>query len=216
MSTFIDISLPLDGQLPVWPGSPGFQLDWLARLGQGGEVNNSRLQMDVHVGTHVDAPLHFLENGAPVSDLALDTLIGPAVVVDARGHSAITVATLEEMAIPSDVRRILFRTDNSQEWAGSSRSFKPSYVALTEEGAEWIVARGIRLVGIDYLSIQRFGDGPATHQTLLRNDVIIVEGLDLHHVEPGEYQLIVLPLRIMDAEGAPARAVLQPLHQRST
>jgi arylformamidase len=187
---------------------------WLKRIKAGDECNNSRLDSDTHVGTHLDAPFHFIQDGKTVDQLALDILIGPAWVAHLPNVMAITAADLSAICLPGRIERLLLRTRNSTLWAARERNFQPNYVALIEDAAHWMVDRGIRLVGIDYLSVQRYGDGPAVHQILLGEEVVIIEGLNLAHVEPGEYELICLPIKIAGAEGAPARAVLRPMARR--
>jgi len=179
----------------------------VARIAEGSRSNVSRITLGTHTGTHVDPPIHFIPDGKAVDELDLEVLIGPALVVDMRGRSAITIADLEA-TIPAGVERLLFKTDNSRLWARGGE-FTPDYVALTAEAAHWLVARGLKLVGTDYLSVERYGDPhPGAHSMLLGAGVIIVEGLNLLDVQPGLYQLICLPLKIAQGDGAPARAVL--------
>lgn len=208
MGELIDISVALEPGIPTWPGSPGLRTRMLSRMDRGDAANGSALDMDVHVGTHVDAPLHFVADGASVESLPLDALVGAAWVAVVSGHEPITRAVLEALEIPP-VERLLLRTSNSALWHDDPRPFRPDYVALKPDAAEWVVERGIRLVGIDYLSIQCFDDDPSTHRILLGAGVVVLEGLDLTEVEGGAYELIALPLKLAGAEGAPARAVLR-------
>jgi len=205
----IDISIPLHSDIPTWPGSPGIRLHWYKRLDAGDDCNNSRLDCDAHAGTHVDAPAHFLENGASVEQLPLEVLIGPAIVAHLREVSAITAADLARLALPAGAKRLLLRTSNSELWAVEMTGFKKDYVALTQDAAQWIVSQGIRLVGVDYLSVGSYEDGIITHQILLGAGVVVLEGLNLYDVNPGEYELVCLPLKLVGADGAPARAVLR-------
>lgn len=214
----IDISLPLQQGLPTWPGSIGFQLAPIHRQDAGDVANVSRLDCDVHTGTHIDAPWHFVPNGATVEDLALTTLVGPALVLHLPDCDAIDAALLDSLALPAGTERLLFRTRNSDGWAadlatpaGQQAPFRANYVALTADAAQWIVAHGVRLVGVDYLSVQRYHDSPATHEILLQASVIILEGLNLAQASAGHYELVCLPLLLVGAEGAPARAILRPL-----
>lgn len=165
--------------------------------------------MGTHTGTHVDPPLHFLEGGDPADELPLEVLIGECVVADLRGCKAnIGAEELEGLGLLRTTR-LLFKTLNSKIWEWGAESFPEQYVALTPEGAEWVIQRGIRLVGTDFLSIEARGaPGHPTHTTLLKAGVVILEGLNLAEVEPGAYELICLPLRIQGGDGAPARAVL--------
>lgn len=204
-----DISLAVSPGLPVWPGDPQIVLERYMAISKGDAANVSRLACSVHVGTHMDAPVHFVEGGPAIEDLPLDVLIGPAVVAKLLGVDTITPECLETLTLPSDTKRLLFKTSNSQLWAGSHHEFCSDYVALTPQAAEWVVRKGIRLIGVDYLSVQRFHDPePLTHLILLEAGVVIVEGLDLREVPPGRYQLICLPMKLVGSDGAPARAVL--------
>lgn len=204
----VDISVPLRSPMPTWPGSVGLRLTQTQSIAAGGAANVSRLDTDVHMGTHVDAPWHFLAKGATAETLPLDELIGPAWVCHLPGIPSVTASDLEAAAIPAGTRRLLLRTENSERWA-TETTFRPDFVALTVDAARWIVERGIYLVGNDYLSIQRFHDGPETHRVLLEARVILLEGIDLAGVAPGLWELLCLPLRLVGADGAPARAVLR-------
>lgn len=206
--TIHDITLTITPDLPVWPGDPPIRLSQPAHLERGDAYTLTRLDMSAHTGTHLDAPAHFVRGGATVESLDLATLIGPALVVDARGRGHLSAETLEALAIPAGVRRLLFRTDNSLRWQRGETAFAEDFIAIEPSGAAWLVERGVRLVGIDYLSVGSFDDGVATHQILLGAGVIAVEGLDLSAVEAGDYQLICLPIKIGGADGAPCRAVL--------
>jgi arylformamidase len=195
--------------LPVWPGDASIELAAVMRLSEGDEANVSRLACSVHSGTHIDAPAHFIEDGATVDQLPLDILRGRAVVVDIPQADKITARLLETLPLPPRTTRLLLKTRNSDLWADPAHRFHEKFVALCTDAAEWLVAEGFQLVGIDYLSIQRYKDAePLTHRTLLSAGVVIVEGLDLRGVEPGDYELVCLPLKLAGCEGAPARAIL--------
>ena len=209
MADYLDISLTISPDLPRWPGSPPVELSRRRDMARGDPVNDSTLVCGVHTGTHVDAPLHFLAGGADVTHLALDVLIGPAVVAALPDLDSITAGDLEALNLPADSQRLLLRTRNSEYWRRGDREFCPDFVALTADAAHWVVARGIRLIGVDYLSVQIFRGDPQTHIALLQAGVVIVEGLNLARVAPGACELICLPLKLAGAEGAPARAVLR-------
>ena len=177
-------------------------------LEAGDSVTGSHLAMDVHAGTHVDAPAHFLRGGATVESLDLHALVGPAWVADFPGASAVDAKTLDAAGIPDGTRRLLLRTGNSALWR-SGAPFRPDFVAITADAARWVVDRGMLLLGNDYLSVQRFSDGPETHEVLLRAGVVLLEGIDLTDADPGPWELVCLPLRLVGAEGAPARAILR-------
>ena len=203
-----DISLPLSESLVVWPGDPPVRITQPSHLDRGDLYTVSRLELGAHVGTHVDAPAHFVQGGAGVDQLALELLVGPAQVVHVPEAAALTAEVLDGLPIPPGTERLLFRTRNSERWAGGTEGFQEDYVGFTDAGARWLVARGVRLVGIDYLSISSYDDLMPPHQTLLGAGVIVVEGLDLRGIAPGAYQLACLPLKLVDCDGAPARAIL--------
>lgn len=204
-----DISVPIHPQLPVWPGDPQVVLERYRRLSKGDSSNDSRLACSVHCGTHVDAPAHFIENGATVEQLPLDILVGPATVIEFPEIDMITPDLLETLRLDSQTERLLLKTKNSDLWSDPDHEFNPNFVALSAESARWVVNSRIKLIGIDYLSIQMFKETePVTHRILLGAGVIILEGLNLQAVKPGTYQLICLPLKLAGRDGAPARAIL--------
>lgn len=204
----IDITVPICPDTPTWPGSQEFDLHWSKRLDDGDECNNSHIEYDTHTGTHVDAPFHFLKEGDTVEKLALDILIGQAVVAYFPEVNKITANALKILELPADTQRLLLRTHNSGLWSKEITHFKKDFVALAPDAAHWIVNRGIRLVGVDYLSVGSYEDGITTHRILLEAGVIILENLNLYNIEAGKYELICLPLKVLGAEGASARAVL--------
>ena len=206
--TIHDISLTISQDLPVWPGDPPPQLTQPAHLGQGDVYTLTRLDMSAHTGTHVDAPAHFFQEGKGIDALELNVLVGRALVVDVGNAPAITASLLENLGIPANTKRVLFRTRNSRLWTQGETRFVEDFVAITSDGARWLVHQGIQLVGVDYLSVSPFADPIPTHQILLGAGVIPVEGLNLSGIAPGEYQLVCLPLKIAGSDGAPARAIL--------
>lgn len=205
---FIDITYPVSDKLPSWPGSKAFNVNWHLKTPEA--INNSSsVTLDSHFGTHVDAPLHFVDNGRAIHQLELHKLIGEAYVAEIRNTGCITVGDLEKAGIPHGCRRLLLKTDNQLYWENNLTAFQPGFCGIDAQAAQWVVDKGIFLIGIDYLSIQRFDDGPATHQILLNAEVIIVETLKLENVEPGMYELICLPVKLEGLEGAPARVILR-------
>ncbi|HYZ10453.1 MAG TPA: cyclase family protein [Actinomycetota bacterium] len=209
MKRVIDVSLGVGPDLPTWPGDPGVEVVPTARLARGDQANVSELRMGSHTGTHVDPPVHFIDGEASIDALPLETLVGTAVVADLRGSEGIGPAELDALDLRAGVERLLCRTDNSDRWASAVAEFPDDYVAITPDGARWIAERGLRLVGVDFLSVER--DGPPdfpVHRTLLGAGVIVVEGLDLSKVEPGPYTLVCAPLKVIGGDGAPARALL--------
>jgi arylformamidase len=205
--SIIDISLPIDSTLPVWPGDP--QVD-IARV-QGEDESGaavSHISMGSHTGTHVDAPAHIIPAGATVDQLPIEVMIGPAWVAYLPGRNLITGPALAGAGIPGDTLRLLLRTNNSAS-APSRPSFDAAFAALTPDAADWILQRRIRLVGIDGPSIEPYvAPGTPVHRQLLGAGVVILENLALTGVNPGAYDLICLPLRVRCDDGAPVRAVL--------
>lgn len=212
---FLDVTFPFSEQLPVWPG------DIPVTVNRSTGVSTvSELRMSSHVGTHVDAPAHFIPQGSTVDQLPLDVLIGPAWVAHIPDTSLITAELLDRCNIPAGVVRLVLRTDNSlpgslvRTASDGVTPFDTYYTALDPAAGEWLLARGIRLVGIDGPSVDPFhSDGFTVHRMLLANKVIIIENLMLASIEPGRYRLICLPLRYEGGDGAPARVVLEQLHQ---
>jgi len=205
-----DVSVILNSRLAVWPGDPAPEFRQLSTLAEGAEANVSLLHFGAHTGTHMDAPRHFIEGANGVDKFPLEALVGTAYVLefDLKPGEHIQAAHLEQAGLPEKVERVLFKTNNSNLWA-NPEVFHENYSALAPDGAEWLVERGVKLVGIDYLSIERFKPGVyQTHHILLSQQVVVVEGLDLRQIEPGEYTLMALPLKIQDADGAPARVLL--------
>ena len=207
--TIYDISLTLSSNLPTWPGDPELEFELFESMDEGAHVNVTKISTSVHVGTHVDAPHHFLNDGRTVEQLPLDVLTGPCYVVQLPdGIDAITAEVLDRTEINSEMKRVLFGTRNSHLWARGEATFQTDFVAITEDGAEWLVERGVKLVGVDYLSVAPYGDSEPTHKVLLGAGVVIIEGLNLANVMRGFYELYCLPLKIAGCDGAPARAIL--------
>ncbi|HSR33897.1 MAG TPA: cyclase family protein, partial [Anaerolineae bacterium] len=153
-----DISLPISESLVVWPGDPAIHITQSSHLDRGDTATVSRLEMGAHTGTHVDAPAHFIRGGAGVDSLDLDLLVGPALVIHALEQDVLSVEVLEELAIPLGIERLLFRTRNSERWSQGKGEFWTDYVGVTGEAARWLIERGVRLVGIDYLSVAPFAE----------------------------------------------------------
>ena len=213
MNKIIDISVGIHSQMPTWPHSKKFALEPIMRLENGDEANVSQLDMEIHIGTHVDAPWHFVSGAKTIDQVPLNILMGEATVVEMPDVSSITADNLEALNLPTGIERLLFHTSNSLLWENKSTEFEPNFVALAPDAARWVVDRQIKLVGVDYLSVQRYGDPPDTHQILLGAEVIVIEGLNLSGVKSGRYNLSCLPLKLIGAEGSPARAVLVPLEE---
>jgi len=203
-----DVSLPISPELPIWPGDPTISIERVSKMEEGADVNITRLAIGAHTGTHIDAPWHFLKDGSLIEDISLKVLTGRVYVLDLPAVELITAKVLENAEIPPRTRRIIFKTKNSQLWQHKPPSFHTDFVAVSADGAEYLVNRGVKLVGIDYFSIAPFDNLVDTHQILLRAGIVIVEGLDMTEVSQGRYTLYCLPLNLKGVEGAPARAIL--------
>ena len=209
MPRIIDITVPIHPGMLTYPDDPVVAIERTSDMRNGDVSNLSVLSMSTHTGTHVDPPIHFVEDGATVDTLALDTLVGPAHVVDMRGVGSIGASELDALDLPADVERLLFLTDWSARWAEPTPAFPDAVTAVSAEGAGWLVDFGIRLVGTDFISIET-ADDPTfpVHRALLGAGIAIVEGLDLRDVPVGRYALWCLPLKIHEGDGGPARVVL--------
>jgi arylformamidase len=199
----LDVSIPIRTRMPIWPGNAGVAMRRVEAIADGAVANVSAVDLGAHTGTHVDAPNHFLEGEPGVDTVALEPLIGDAVVVDATAvPKTVDAAAVAALGVPAGTDRVLLKTRNSQLWERDE--FSDEIVALDESGARALLDLGVRLIGIDYLSI---GD-PGAHRALLGASTAVVEGLDLRAVAPGPYRLICLPLKLVGSDGGPARAVL--------
>ena len=205
-----DVSLTISPEIVVWPGDPAVQFKPLASIAQGDGVNVTHLNFGSHTGTHVDAPRHFLDGKTGVDAMPLQALVGTAYVLDftALDHH-IGAADLEGSGLPVGAERVLFKTSNSAFWATDPANFHKDYLALALDGAEWLVQRGVKLVGIDYLSIEEFEPpSPKVHYALLGARVVVLEGLNLGEVEAGEYTIFALPVKLENGDGSPTRVLL--------
>jgi arylformamidase len=203
----IDVTVPLEASLPTYPGDTPFTIEAVKRIAHGDTSNVSTLHMSAHSGTHVDAPRHYFDEAPGADALPLELMLGRARVVEINSRSGIGAAELADLDLSDDIR-ILFKTSNSRLWA--SPEFNRNYVGVTASGAEHLIAHGIKVVGVDYLSVEEFKQpGAPAHHVLLGAGAIIIEGLNLRDVEPGVYDMLCLPLRIVGADGAPARVLLR-------
>jgi len=204
-----DITVAVTPELPVWPGDPAIMLERVSRMEEGAPCNVSKLAQSVHAGTHVDAPYHFIAGGKTIESLDLNTLVGPCQVVEVPGDcKSIGESELSMAGIEPGMERVLLKTGNSVYWTQPGLPFQREFASVNPDGARYLVARGVKLIGIDYFSIAPFADGVPTHQILLNQEMIILEGIDLSQVSPGKYQLYCLPLKLRGSDGAPARAIL--------
>ena len=205
--TWIDVSVPVRSGMVHWPDNPPIEVVRVMDMARGDPATVSRLSLGVHTGTHVDAPVHFLVDGAGVDAISLDQLLGEARVVEVTDGPSIGAAQLRPVD-PRPGERLLFKTRNSARCWKADR-FLADFVYLSTEGAALLAERRVRTVGIDYLSIAGMDEGVPTHRTLLEQGICIIEGLDLSSLQPGSYELICLPLRLAGADGAPARVLLR-------
>ncbi len=204
-----DITVPISTELPVYPGDGPIEMEQIMSLEKGDIANVTRLACSTHVGTHVDPPSHFIPGAMPLDELPLETLIGQARVVDVGNVAAIDAEVLRRCNLDG-ATRVLFKTRNSEFWPPTDSTFHEDFVYIEPDAAQLLVNRGVQLVGIDYLSVEKFNfDEPKTHLILLGAGVIVVEGLALRDVPPGDYELLCLPLKIKNGDGAPARVVLR-------
>jgi arylformamidase len=203
----IDVSVPLDAQLPTYPHNTPFSLEPIKRIARGDSSNVSTLHMSAHTGTHVDAPRHFFDDGPGTESLPLELLIGRARVIEVTSRAGVTAADLDAIDFSDDIR-VLIKTSNSLLWGAPE--FHEDYAGVLESGAKHLVEHGIKVVGVDYLSVEKFHNpGAPAHHILLGAGTIVIEGLDLRGVEPGVYEMFCLPLRVVGSDGAPARVVLR-------
>lgn len=206
--TIYDVSVPLRPGMPTYGGDePGPVLEYTGLLSRGDSSNLSTLSLGSHTGTHVDAPHHFIDGRATVDALSPEALMGPVHVIEHFGSGHITAADIEGASLPADARRVLFKTANGAAWERDQ--FHEAFLGVEPDAAQVLVDCGVVLVGIDYLSIERFhAPGHPVHMILLGAGVVIVEGLDLRAVPPGRYSMCCAPLNVVGAEGAPARVFL--------
>ncbi len=209
MKKIIDITIEITENMVVWESDPGVKIRQVHAIKNGDSYNYARLNFGVHTGSHVDAPLHFLEDGKSMDQFALSAVVGPAQVVEIDDHiDLITADVLKNAGIHPGTKRLLFKTRNSNYWKKQVPIFQKDYCGVTSDGAQFLANLGLQLVGIDYLSISPFSDLEEPHRILMRKDVIILETLNLADVNPGFYDLYCLPLKLIGCEGAPARVIL--------
>lgn len=207
-----DITVPISEDLPIYEGDPKVSISVASSIADGAPANVSKMCFGVHSGSHVDAPNHFIEGARRVDGLDLDKLIGPCRVVEIdRDAGSIGPEHLEAVA---GTERVLFKTKNSMFWRSGDKTFRTDFTYIEPEAARLLAAEPVKLVGIDYLSVEKFGSADfAVHHTLLEKEIVILEGIDLTDVPAGEYELICLPMKYRGGtgDGAPARCILRQL-----
>jgi arylformamidase len=209
-SDWIDISVPLRNGMVSWPGDAPFELTSTLQIANGDPCNLSQISTTAHIGTHMDAPRHYLAGAAGIETMPITAAIGRARVIEIRDPEMIRISELEPYRLAKG-DRVLFKTGNSDH-AWKSDHFQENYIFIPPDSARYLAERGVQTVGVDHLSVGAFqSGGPETHRILLEAGIWIIEGLQLEHVEPGEYEMVCLPLKIIGGDGAPARAVLRKL-----
>jgi arylformamidase len=205
---FYDISVDLRSGMQVHPGDPRFRSKPVRSLQNGDPFGLSKIMMSNHTGTHVDAPSHFVPGGQTITDLPLELMNGRVRVVQIRHREKIDVPELQQLTFMNDIR-ILFKSRNSQLWT-NHKYFSKKYIYVTSDAALYLIDQGIKLIGFDYHSVERFGDESyPVHKVLLQNQVLLIEGLNLSEVDQGHYEMSCLPLKLKDMDGAPARVILK-------
>lgn len=210
VASWIDLSVPVRNGMVHWPSDPPFHLERVAEFAKGDCMTLSRMSLSVHTGTHMDAPLHFVGDGAGMDEMPLDATVGEARVIEIRDQESVKRGDLEQAGIRAG-ERILLKTRNS-ETAWRTDVFEKDFIYISLEAAEFLAAARIKSVGVDYLSVGGFyKDGPEIHRALLGAGIWVIEGLDLSSLRAGAYELICLPMKLAGADGAPARAIARPL-----
>ena len=212
MTDWLDISVPVKSGMAHWPGDIDVSVARVSSIAEGEQCNLSRLHMSAHTGTHMDAPLHFVDGAISIDQMPLDATVGVARVIEIDVPESIGRAELEPFAIEAGERLIIKTPNMVRCW--ETDEFIPDFVYISEDGAKYLAERKVRSVGVDYLSVAGFyKDTVETHVALLKAGIWIIEGLDLRQIAPGRYDLICLPLKLLGADGAPARAILRPFAQ---
>jgi arylformamidase len=206
---YYDISLTITSDMVTWPSDPGVILERVKKIEEGAHSNVSKIDMGVHTGTHMDAPIHFVPGATSIERLPLDVLIGEAQVIQLNDSVDIIDADIIQKAgMIEGMERVLFKTRNSGYWARDEKIFYEDFVAISEDGAQYLVDQKVKLVGVDYLSVGPYKNTGPTHVILLKAGIIAVEGLNLHEIDAGLYTLYCLPIKLGGSDGAPVRAIL--------
>lgn len=205
---WIDISVTIKAGMAHWPDNPAIKVDKMLDMNRGDVCNVSVLSFGSHTGTHMDAPLHFIKNGKSLDKMPLDATIGPCRVIEIKHKEAVTVEEIKNQRIKAG-ERILFKTRNSKK-SWKTDEFDKNFVYISKEAAAFLAKAKVQTVGIDYLSVGGFfNDGIETHNALLGAGIWVIEGLNLAKIAPGKYELCCLPIKVLNSDGAPARALLR-------
>jgi arylformamidase len=207
---WIDVSVSLHSGMVHWPDNPPVRIERTLSIDHGDAANVSEISMGAHTGTHMDGPIHFVREGKGLDEMPLTATIGRARVIEIQDPESIKPDELDLHGLQRG-ERVLFKTQNSaHHWP--SEDFDEDFVYVSQEAARYLAELGIQTVGVDYLSVGGFRkDAEETHQALLEAGIWVIEGLDLSELEPGEYELICLPVKIERSDGAPARAILRAI-----
>lgn len=210
MTEWKDITMTISSNLVVWPGDPPLKVERIADMEKGHDSNLTRLNISAHSGTHMDAPLHFVKDAAGIDEIPLEVVMGEARIIEIRDDVSIKSSELKQYEI-KEGERILLKTKNSDhDW--SEKDFNENFVHLETEAAEFLAEKKIKLLGVDYLSISGYNKNETeVHQAILGAGIWAVEGLKLRDIEPGNYELICLPMKIKNSDGAPARVLVRPM-----
>ncbi|KPJ69715.1 hypothetical protein AMJ44_02505 [candidate division WOR-1 bacterium DG_54_3] len=207
LNRYHDITVPISSRMHIWPSHKSIQIKAIKSIDAGASSNVTAIKINTHTGTHIDAPYHMLSGEKTIDQIPLEILIGPVQVIEILDRKEITAAELKSK-LKNGTERVLFKTRNSERW--SEEKFFRNYVYLSLKAAEFLAEMHVKLVGIDYLSIDKYGDKRhLPHKALLSRDIVIIEGINLSKIHPGFYELICLPLKIEGADGAPARVILK-------
>ncbi len=210
---WIDATMAIHPGMPVWPGQPPVEVSLLVSLDEPNTCDVSVLRTSVHTGTHMDAFSHFLVGGDDIAAMPADRGLGPVRVVSVRGEPHVCADDIERIDADRRIEpgdRLIFKTRNSdRDWG--TEPFDEGYAAIAPDAAGYLADRGVAFVGVDYLSVAPFDDAASTHHILLQAGVCVVEGIRLQHVEPGDHEMIALPLKIEGSDAAPTRVLLKPM-----
>ena len=207
-----DISIPISPSMVVWPGDPNVSIKKISEIKRGDTANVSEISMSVHSGTHIDSPNHFIDNEKTIEQIPLEKMVGKVFVMEFDDKTRVINKTaLEDHAQLKallDVKKILFKTSNSSKSLLMQENFVKNYVGIDKSGAQFLAEFNLDLIGVDYLSVASFNETETPHQILLKNQIVLLEGINLHDIPPGYYKLYCLPLPLLGSDGAPARAIL--------
>ncbi len=211
-SAWLDVTWPITPEMVVWPGQPQTERRRTSSMEEGKSSNVSTLTMSVHTGTHMDAPLHFYQDGADITAAPFEAMFGPVRVAEIIGEVISSAQIRAYEARAGELKpgeRLFFKTKNSaRDWL--TEPFDENYIAVSAEAASYLAERETALVGVDYLSVAPFAATYHTHRILLGAGIWVIEGLDLRNVREGQFELAALPLKIVGGDASPIRVLLRP------